>query len=86
LEYNGNPEVRIIMSTLVIKNLPDELHARLREQAERNRRSVTKEAVTLIERGLASARVAPELPRPLKLKGGPVTERELESWIAQGRD
>ena len=34
------------MSTLVIKNLPEDLHARLKEQAERNRRSVTKEAVS----------------------------------------
>ncbi len=31
------------MTTLVIKNLPDGLHARLKEQAQRNHRSVTKE-------------------------------------------
>jgi hypothetical protein len=74
------------MGTLVIKNLPEELHGRLREQAERNRRSVTKEAITLIERGLGSSRSAPALSPPLKLKGGPVTARELESWIARGRD
>lgn len=74
------------MSTLVIKNLSDELHARLREQAERNRRSVTKEAVTLIERGLAPSRKAPELGPPIKLKGGPLTTDEIEAWIAEGRD
>lgn len=65
------------MSTLVIKNLPDDLHARLREQAERNRRSITKEAVTLIERSLAPARKAPELGPPIKLKGGPLTTDEI---------
>lgn len=40
------------MSTLVIKNLPEKLHDQLRRQAERNHRSVTKEAVTLIEAGV----------------------------------
>lgn len=74
------------MGTLVIKNLPEVLHARLKEQADRNRRSVTKEAVTLIERGLAPSRKAPELGPPIKLKGGPLTAAEIEAWIAQGRD
>jgi hypothetical protein len=74
------------MSTLVIKNLPEDLHARLRAQAEQNRRSVTKEAVTLIEKGLAIPRRAPVLPPPIKLKGGPLTTSEIEAWIAEGRD
>jgi plasmid stability protein len=74
------------MSTLVIKNLPDDLHARLKDQAERNRRSVTKEALTLIERGLAPSRKAPNLSPPIKLKGGPLTADEIEAWIARGRD
>ena len=73
------------MSTLVIKNLPDDLHARLKDQAERNRRSVTEEAVTLIERGLAPSRVAPVLGSPIKLKGKPLTPREIEAWIGEGR-
>jgi hypothetical protein len=38
------------MSTLVIRNVPDTLHARLKAMAERNRRSVTHEVITLIER------------------------------------
>ena len=74
------------MSTLVIKNLPDDLHARLKDQAERNRRSVTMEAITLIERGVLPARKAPKLGPPIKLKGGPLTTAEIERWIARGRD
>ena len=74
------------MSTLVVKNLPDDLHARLREQAERNRRSVTKEVVTLIERGITPSRAAPKLSPPIKLKGGPVTAKEIRAWINEGRD
>ena len=74
------------VSTIVVKNFPDDLHARLKEQAERNRRSVTKEVVTLIERGLAPVRVAPKLSPPIKLKGGPLTIEELEAAIAEGRE
>ena len=73
------------MSTLVIKNLPDDLHARLKEQAERNRRSVTMEVVTLIERGTTSKRVAPLLSPPIKLKSGPITDKDIEAWTNDGR-
>ena len=74
------------MSTLVIKNLPDDVHARLKAQAERNRRSVNMEVVTLIEVGTAPKRVPPVLSPPIKLKGGPVTPEDIEAWIAEGRD
>jgi len=74
------------MSTLVIKNLPDPLHTKLREQAQRNRRSVTKEAVTLIERGLEGPRNAPTLSPPIKLKGEPFTIDEMEAAIGAGRE
>jgi plasmid stability protein len=74
------------MATLVIKNLPDELHARLKAQAQRHHRSVTKEVVTLIEQALAAPRGAPKLPPPIKLKGGPITIEEIEAAIAEGRD
>lgn len=73
------------MSTLVIKNLPEDLHARLKEQAERNRRSVTMEAVTLIERGVAQKRIPPVLSPPIRLKGGPVPDRDIQSWKTRGR-
>ena len=73
------------MSTIVIKNLPDELHARLKDQAKRNRRSITMEVVTLIERGTAPKRVAPLLSPPIKLKGGPITNKDIEAWTNDGR-
>jgi plasmid stability protein len=41
------------MATLVIKNLPEPLHRKLKERAERNHRSLTKEAVALIEAAVA---------------------------------
>ena len=73
------------MSTLVIKNLPEDLHARLKAQAERNRRSVTMEVVTLIERGTSPNRVVPLLSPPIKLKGGPITDKDIEAWTNHGR-
>ena len=74
------------MSTIVIKNVPDELHARLKERAQRNRRSLTKELLTIIEESLPRKRAVPKLPPPVKLKGGPLTDDELEAAIAEGRE
>lgn len=73
------------MSTLVIKNLPEDLHARLKEQAERNRRSVTMEAVALIERGLSPVRKPLCLGPPIRLEGGPLKSGELQAWKVRGR-
>jgi len=75
------------MSTLVIKNLPDGLHARLKEQAQRNHRSVTKEVVSLIESGLEAPRHPLPLSPPLKLKSGyrPTIE-DIEAAIAEGQE
>jgi len=71
------------MSALVIKNLPEDLHARLKEQARRHHRSLTKEVVSLIESGLGVQRSEAELPPPVKLKGGPATREETEAVIAE---
>jgi len=73
------------MPTIVVKNVPEALHARLKAQAERNHRSVTKELLTLIESGTAAKRVAPVLPPPIKLKGGPLTDEDLCAWRSDGR-
>ena len=74
------------MSTLVLKNVPDALHARLKDQAERHRRSVTQEAISLLESGITVPRLAPTLSPPIKLKGGPLTTADLEVWINEERE
>ena len=76
----------ITVGTLVVKNLPEELHEKLKRQAKRNHRSVTKEVVHLIEAGVAAKRPKFRLSPPLKLKGGPFTIEEIEAAIAEGRD
>ncbi len=74
------------MATIIIRDLPDDLHKRLKAQAKRNHRSLTKEAVALIERHLGFPRRTPKLPPPLRLRGGPVTIKQIEAAISKGRE
>lgn len=74
------------MSTLVIKNFPEKLHARLKAQAERHHRSVTKEVVSLIESVLATPGQLPTLSPPLKpASGDRPTIEEIEAAITDER-
>jgi len=41
------------MTTLTLKNIPEELHARLKESAEKNRRSLNSEILVRLESALA---------------------------------
>ena len=49
------------MLTLTLKNLPKDLHAMLKESAERNRRSLNSEILMRLERDLAAPTIDPEL-------------------------
>ena len=40
------------MRTLTIENLPDDLYARLKDRADRNRRSLNAEAIVCLEHSL----------------------------------
>ena len=44
------------MLTLTLKNIPANLHAKLKESAERNRRSLNSEILTRLERDVAVPR------------------------------
>ena len=75
------------MSTLVIKNLPEALHADLKARARRNHRSLSKEAIAIIEEALTAARPATKLFPPLELKGGGMlTMEEIEAAISEGQE
>ena len=55
------------MATLTLKNLPDELHALLKQSAERNRRSLNSEVLVRLESAFTAPVVdARELARELK--------------------
>jgi plasmid stability protein len=48
------------MATITVKNIPDELYARLKAVAARNRRSINGEIIRRIERSLTPRRVPTE--------------------------
>ena len=75
------------MPGLLIKDFPSELHRRLKEEAARYHRSMTRQALALLEQALiAPARDAAKLlPDPLKaLK--PVTPGDVVAVIRKSRD
>ena len=75
------------MPGLLIKDFPPELHRRLKEEAARYHRSMTRQALTLLEQALsAPARNAADLlPAPIKPKK-PVTPNDVVAVIREGRD
>ena len=74
------------MPTLVIKDLPAELHRRLKEEAERTHRSMTKEAIYLMESALQGEATPPqvrEMPAPYK-GPKPLTDKMIQKWKRKG--
>jgi plasmid stability protein len=57
------------MSSITLKDVPDDLLARLRRAAARERRSLNQEALVLIEGGLAARETAEER-----------AHRQVEAW------
>ena len=49
------------MATILIRDMPEEVHSSLKAQAEKNRRSKEKQALYLIETGLRRKLPAPEV-------------------------
>ncbi len=48
------------MPTLTIKGVPPELHEKLKKRAERHRRSMNNELLTILDRTLTSSRLSAE--------------------------
>lgn len=75
------------MATLLIRDVPDEVHAALLAQAERNRRSMEKHALFLIEGGLRGNRpVKQMLAEAAKLRNQSkrtVTMNEVLKWTGE---
>jgi len=75
------------MAGLLIKDFPPELHRRLREEAVRHHRSMTRQALALLEQALTvPARDAADLlPDPLK-PAKPVAPGDVVAVIRRSRD
>jgi plasmid stability protein len=61
------------MSSLLIKNIPENLRKKLKEQAELNHRSMNKQVVSILEKALEKPSTD-QLPPPVKLKFCPTNE------------
>ena len=72
------------MPGLVIKDFPDSLHRKLKEQAARHHRSMTREALALLEHGLEQTPAVAALPPPFKGRI-PLTDRWLDKAKRSGR-
>jgi plasmid stability protein len=70
------------MAALVLKDISPSLHRRLGEEAKRHRRSMTQEAIHLLEQGLGLSPV--EFPPPLKGRHR-LTQKLLDQGIHEGR-
>ncbi len=69
------------MPDLLIRNVPPELHARLKAAAAAHRRSLTQEAIQIIESNLSSVPPPPRiLPDPIQLRR-PTTMEETQRFI-----
>jgi plasmid stability protein len=78
------------VSTLTLKGLPERLHRKLRARALRNRRSLNREIIALLEEAAAPRRVDPEalLARAASLRkrvGGHLTDSDLAALRNAGR-
>jgi plasmid stability protein len=71
------------MPALVIKTFPVELHRRLKEDALRHHRSMTQQAIVILERGLHQVRPIPDVKA---YKGRfPLTNEFMDAAKREGR-
>ncbi|MBW1786482.1 MAG: Arc family DNA-binding protein [Deltaproteobacteria bacterium] len=79
------------MATVTVKNIPDELYARLKSAADTNRRSVNSEIIVCIEHAVKSRRIDPKelLPLARQLRAltaaHPVSDEEFNQAKSEGR-
>ena len=71
------------MPALLVKDMPPELHQRLKEEAARNHRSMAKQMITILEQNLGAAQVR-AYPAPVRV-AFPMTDRFLNKAKRWGR-
>ena len=73
------------MPGFVIKELPDELHRKLKEQAARHHRSMTKEVLAVLEHALGKEAPAAKAPPPFRGRFA-LTGKFLDKARREGRE
>lgn len=83
------------MATLTIRNIPDEVHARLKAQAKRNRRSLNQEVIAELlerqDRGVGERerfvnQMIAESEAVYAAVKKPMTTQEIRKSMEDGRD
>lgn len=72
------------MPSLILRNLPEEVHHRLRDRAQRHRRSMTKEAVSILERELLGT--GPVKLPPVVAASQPIPGDLIDQAVEEGRE
>ena len=68
-------------------DLPDALLREVKIRAVHQQKKLKDTIAELIARGMAAeAAPRPKLPKPIKLRGGPITTEEIEAAINYGRE
>ena len=68
-------------------DLPDDLMRAVKIRAVHEQKKLKDAIAEFIRKGMAAGRESPsKTPKPVKLRGGPITTKEIESAIAWGRD
>jgi hypothetical protein len=68
-------------------DLPDELMREVKIRAVHERKKLKDAIAEFIRKGMAAGRMRPaKIPKPVKLRGGPITAEEIEAAIAWGRE
>jgi hypothetical protein len=68
-------------------DLPDELMREVKIRAIHERKKLKHAIADFIRRGMAAGKTRPaKTPKPIKLRGGPITTEEIEAAIAWGRE
>jgi hypothetical protein len=70
------------MASIVVKGVPDRLRARLKKEAQRNRRSVNQQILHMLDRSMDAGKT-PGPPPPVRLKSK-LTQARLSRAIARG--
>jgi hypothetical protein len=68
-------------------DLPDDLMREVKIRAVHEHKKLKDAIAEFIRKGMGASKAnAPKLPKPVKLRGGPITTEEIEAAIAWGRD
>lgn len=67
--------------------LPDELMREVKIRAVHEHKKLKDIITELLRKGIAASKTRPaKIPKPVRLRGGPITTEEIEAAIAWGRD